>query len=160
MSKKEDGKNKANRREKRFMNKQKQRKRRIYTYSFVVIGVLFLAGYLIIKAFTPPQLEPVSDNIIEVAANMGGFDKPIIKVKAGEPVTIRLTSLDNQFHTDGGGQHQWAVDEFDVSVIAQPKSSNMVTFVPDTPGTYTFYCDICCGGRANPSMQGTLIVES
>ena len=25
---------------------------------------------------------------------------------------------------------------------------------------YTFYCDICCGGRANPSMQGTLIVEA
>ena len=84
----------------------------------------------------------------------------VIRVKTGESITIRLTSLDNQFHADGGGQHQWAVDEFNVSVIAQPKSSSMVTFVPTTPGTYTFYSDICCGGRANPAMQGTLIVEA
>jgi len=160
MRKKEDGYKKPSRRERKYLDKKNQRKRRIYSYSALVIGVLFLAGYLLIQAFTRPQLEPVSENIIDVAANMVGFDKPIIKVKAGEPVTIRLTSLDNQFHTDGGGQHQWAVDEFDVSVIAQPKSSNMITFVPDIPGTYTFYCDICCGGRANPTMQGTLIVEA
>lgn len=160
MRKKDNEKNKPSRRKRKFLHKQKQRTRRIYTYSVLVAGVLLLAGYLLIKAFTPPQLEPVSGDVIDIAANMGGFDKPAIEVKAGEPVTIRLTSLDNQFHVDGGGQHQWAVDEFAVSVIAQPKSSNTVTFVPDTPGIYTFYCDICCGGRANPSMQGTLIVKA
>ena len=64
------------------------------------------------------------------------------------------------FDGDGGGQHQWAVDDLDVSVVAQPLSSNMVTFTPEKPGEYTFYCDICCGGRANPTMNGTLIVEA
>ena len=43
---------------------------------------------------------------------------------------------------------------------AQPESSNYATFTPDAPGEYTFYCDICCGGRANPTMNGKLIVEA
>jgi cytochrome c oxidase subunit II len=75
-------------------------------------------------------------------------------------VTIRLTSLDNQYHTDGGGQHQWAVDELGVNIIAPSLGSSYATFTPVEPGVYEFYCDICCGGRANPSMQGKLIVEA
>ncbi|MFA5876684.1 MAG: hypothetical protein WC901_08410, partial [Candidatus Margulisiibacteriota bacterium] len=50
-------------------------------------------------------------NVIDIAAGMDGFDKTEIHVKVGEPVTIRLTSLDNSHHTDGGGKHQWVVDE-------------------------------------------------
>jgi len=73
---------------------------------------------------------------------------------------VRLTSLDNAYHTDGGGRHQWAVDELGVSIIAPALGSNSVTFTPDQPGVYTFYCDICCGGRANPTMQGKLTVEA
>lgn len=91
---------------------------------------------------------------------MGGFSQDEVRVKAGEPITIRLTSLDNRFHTDGGGQHQWAVDELGLDLIAPPLGSSWVTFTPDEPGVYSFYCDICCGGRANPTMQGTLIVET
>jgi cytochrome c oxidase subunit II len=140
--------------------RQSQKRNRAITFALIVVGVLGLAGYLLASAFSRPALEPVAGDIIEIAADMGGFDRPEIRVKIGEPVTIRLTSLDNQFHTDGGGQHQWAVDELDLSVIAPPKGANMVTFTPDLPGAYTFYCDICCGGRANPSMQGTLIVEA
>lgn len=91
---------------------------------------------------------------------MSGFDTSEICVKAGQPVTVHLTSLDNSHHTAGGGKHQWAVDELGVSIIAPPEGSNYATFTPRAPGTYTFNCDICCGGRANPSMQGTLIVEA
>lgn len=122
--------------------------------------MLSLAGYLLVKAFSAPKLPEMAGNVIDVTADMGGFDKDEIRLKVGEPVTIRLTSLDNEHHTDGGGQHQWAVDELDVSVIAPPEGSNTITFIPDKPGVYTYYCDICCGGRANPTMQGTLIVEA
>ena len=75
-------------------------------------------------------------------------------------MTVRLTSLDNEHHTDGGGKHQWAVDELGVDIVAQPESSNIMTFAPEKPGTYTFYCDIRCGGKANPTMNGQLIVEA
>ena len=128
--------------------------------AFVAIAVLVLgaAGYLLASAFAPKTPPPVA-NVLDVSADMGGFSVKELRVQAGQPVTVRLTSLDNSHHTDGGGQHQWAVDEFKASVVAPPEGSNTVTFTPDKPGTYTFYCDICCGGRANPTMQGKLIVE-
>ncbi|RIK32221.1 MAG: cupredoxin domain-containing protein [Chloroflexi bacterium] len=132
----------------------------VVAYAVVLVMVLGLATALLVRAFRPPVLTPLAGNVIDIAANMGGFDKPEIRLQAGEPVTLRLTSLDNQHHTDGGGQHQWAVDELGVNIIAQPLSSNSVTFTPEKPGEYTFYCDICCGGRANPTMNGKLIVEA
>jgi heme/copper-type cytochrome/quinol oxidase subunit 2 len=121
--------------------------------------VLGLAGYYLKSAFFRPPPAPLAGNVIDVTGAMDGFDKKEIRVKIGQPVTIRLTSMDNSAHTDGGGKHQWAVDELRLNLIAQPESSNTVTFTPDKAGSYTFYCDICCGGRANPSMNGTLIVE-
>ncbi|HKZ82182.1 MAG TPA: cupredoxin domain-containing protein [Anaerolineae bacterium] len=146
-------------RELRKQMRQRQRRRRTLTFAVIAVLVLGLTGYLLVSAFSAPELPKIAGNVIDVAADMGGFSMSEIRVKAGEPVTVRLTSLDNSHHTDGGGQHQWAVDELGVSIVAPPEGSNFATFTPDTPGKYTFYCDICCGGRANPTMNGTLIVE-
>ncbi len=136
---------------------RKQKLNRII-FSAITIVVIGLAGLFLFKAFYRPPL-PVADNVIDVSADMGGFDKEEIHVNVGETVTIRLRSLDNSHHTDGGGQHQWAVDEFKVNVVAPPLGTAMATFTPTTPGTYVFYCDICCGGRINPTMNGKLVVE-
>lgn len=132
----------------------------VVAYTVVMVVVLAVAGLLLIRALRPPELAQLDGEVIEVAANMSGFDKPEIRVKVGEPVTLRLTSLDNQHHTDGGGQHQWAIDELGISLVAQPLSSTTGTFTAEKAGEYTFYCDICCGGRANPTMNGKLIVEA
>jgi heme/copper-type cytochrome/quinol oxidase subunit 2 len=132
---------------------------RSWIFAVIVVGVLGLTGNLLWQAFFRPAPPPLAGNVIDVAASMSGFDQKEIRVQAGEPVTIRLTSLDNEHHTDGGGKHQWAVDELGVDIIAQPESSNTMTFTPAKAGTYTFYCDICCGGKANPTMSGQLIVE-
>ena len=139
--------------------RRRQQRIRSVIFTAIAISVLGLASYYLVTAFFRPALPPMTGNVIDVAADMGGFDKPEIQVKVGEPVTIRLTSLDNSHHTDGGGKHQWAVDELGVSIIAPPEGSNYTSFTPDKPGSYTFYCDICCGGRANPNMNGTLIVQ-
>ena len=144
----------------RNLARQQQQRTRAVVFSVIVIGVLGLAGYLLVGALFPPGPPPMAGNVIDVQAAMNGFDKYEIRVKAGEAVTIRLTSLDNTHHTDGGGKHQWAVDELDIDIIAPAMGSNYATFTPQEAGTYTFYCDICCGGRANPSMNGTLIVEA
>lgn len=143
-----------------IQRRARQRQNRVIVFILLVIGVLGLAGFLLISPFVRSEPPATVGNMIDIAADMGGFDQEEVRVKVGEAVTVRLTSLDTPYHTDGGGKHQWAVDELNVSVIAPPKGSNAVTFNPDKPGTYTFYCDICCGGRANPTMQGTLIVES
>lgn len=132
----------------------------IIAYAIILVVVLGSAGILVARALRPPTLGTLPGTVVDVAADMSGFNMQEIHVKVGEPVTLRLTSLDNQYHSDGGGQHQWAVDELSVNLIAQPLSSNAVTFTPDKPGEYTFYCDICCGGRANPTMNGKLIVEA
>ena len=99
-------------------------------FAAIVIGVLGLAGYYLKSAFFRTAPEPMAGNVIDLEASMSGFDKTEIRVTVGQPVTIRLTSIDNSHHTDGGGKHQWAVDELGVDVIAQPESSNTVTFTP------------------------------
>ena len=138
----------------------RQKRVRSTMFAVIIIGVLGLAGYYLKSAFFRPPPAPMVGNVIDITAGMDGFDKKEIHVKVDQPVTIRLTSMDNSAHTDGGGKHQWAVDELGVNVIAQPESSNNVTFTPKKTGTYIFYCDICCGGRANPTMNGQIIVES
>ncbi|MBI3067906.1 MAG: cupredoxin domain-containing protein [Betaproteobacteria bacterium] len=132
-----------------------RRRRRMRATAFAVIGVLVLgaAGYRLAEAFWKPELPRIAGNVIDISADMAGFTRKEVRVKAGEPVTVRLTSLDNSHHTDGGGKHQWAVDELGVNIIAPPKGPRSKTFTPQKPGTYTFYCDICCGGRANPTMS-------
>jgi heme/copper-type cytochrome/quinol oxidase subunit 2 len=155
-----DEKTNAQRREERRKGRQRQKQIRSVIFAVLVVGVLSLAGFFLKEAFFKPAPPPMAGNVIDVQADMSGFDKKEIRVKVGEPVTLRLVSLDNQHHTDGGGKHQWAVDELAVDIVAQPESSNYATFTPDAPGEYTFYCDICCGGRANPTMNGKLIVEA
>lgn len=138
---------------------QRQQKIRSAIFAVIVIGVLGFSGYLLKNAFFKPAPPPMAGNVIDVRADMSGFDQKEIHVKVGQPVTVRLTSLDNSHHTDGGGKHQWAVDELGVSIVAPPEGSEYATFTPTKAGTYVYYCDICCGGRANPTMSGTLVVE-
>jgi cytochrome c oxidase subunit II len=137
----------------------RQKRIRSAIFAVIVVSVLGLASFYLVKAFFRPAPPAMAGNVIDVEASMSGFDQKEIRVKVGEVVTIRLTSLDNEHHTDGGGKHQWAVDELGVDIVAQPESSNYMTFTPTKAGTYTFYCDICCGGKANPTMNGQLIVE-
>jgi cytochrome c oxidase subunit II len=92
---------------------------------------------------------------------MDGFDPNQLTVKAGQTVKIQLASMDTSMHSDGGGWHQFAIDELHVNWRVGPESSQVFDFTaPATPGTYTYYCDICCGGKANPSMQGKLTVTA
>jgi plastocyanin len=145
--------------ERRRKESQLQERKRSLVFAAIVLGVLGLAVLFLKDAFFRPPPPPMAGNVIDVQAAMDGFDKNEIHVKVGEPVTIRLTSLDNSHHTDGGGKHEFAVDELGIDIIAPPLGSSYATFTPQVPGTYTFYCDICCGGRANPSMNGTLVVD-
>ena len=141
-------------------SRDRQRRLRQTAFGGVALVVIGLAGYLLASAFARPALEPMAGTVIDLEADMTGFSLNEVRVKVGEPVTVRLTSLDNSHHTDGGGKHQWAVDELGVSIIAPPEGSNYATFTPTQTGQFIFYCDICCGGRANPAMQGTLVVEA
>lgn len=150
---------------------QARRRWRAWAFAAIVVAVLGAAAWFLKPVLWPasPAVGEVGENVVRIEADMAGFyvagpsheshDKPVIKAKVGEPLTVRLVSLDNRFHTDGGGRHQFAIDELGVNIIAPPLGMAEATFTPTEPGVYEFYCDICCGGRANPTMQGQLIVE-
>ncbi|MHB1355049.1 MAG: cupredoxin domain-containing protein [Anaerolineae bacterium] len=133
---------------------------RLRTMAFVAIALIILSatGLLIKEALFRGPLPVLAGNVIEVKGSMAGFDPAEIRVQVGKPVTIRLTSLDSPLHK-GGGKHQLAIDEFGVDIRAEARQSSSATFTPTKTGTYIFYCDVCCGGRNSPSMQGKLIVE-
>lgn len=142
--------------------KGKPRRRRSKRWAYVVIVTVVAAGaaWLFLPALSREAPRPAGGDLVDIEATMGGFSTKTLRARAGRPLTVRLTSLDTRFHTDGGGRHQFAVDALGVNVIAPPKGTAEATFTPTAPGVYAFYCDICCGGKANPTMVGTLIVEA
>jgi heme/copper-type cytochrome/quinol oxidase subunit 2 len=131
-----------------------------WTYSLIVVTVAAGVAWLLAPAFWSDKTLPAGAAVVEIKGTMGGFSASVIRAKAGRPLTVRLTSVDTRFHTDGGGKHQFAIDALGVNVIAPPQGTREVTFTPPAPGVYEYYCDVCCGGRGNPTMVGKLIVEA
>ncbi len=124
--------------------------------------VIVSAGYFLSPVPTPKAsgvTESGSGKVVNIQAAMDGFDLKEIRAKVGETLTVNLRSLDTSNHTDGGGKHQFEIEELGVNIIAQPLSVNSGTFTATKPGKYTYYCSICCGGKANPTMSGELVVE-
>jgi plastocyanin len=140
---------------------------RIGAFAALVVVVLIASGWFLKPVLWPrnasatsAQTGPGGSQVVSIMADMAGFSVKEIRAKVGQPLTVQLTSMDNQYHMDGGGKHQFAIDALSVNITAPPEGTAEATFTPTKPGTYEFYCDICCGGRANPSMVGKLIVES
>ncbi len=124
--------------------------------------VLFVGAVLIVAGTATwllwPQVSSVAaDQTVRVT--MAGFEPSKLEVPAGEPATVRLVNPDSPFHTDGGGVHQFASPELGIDVKVQPESEAVVKIPASKTGAYTFYCDVCCGGKENPDMRGTLIVS-
>ena len=131
-----------------------------WVYLLIVVAATSGAAWLLAPALGGGGARPGGADIVEIKGTMGGFSPSVIRAKAGRPLTVRLTSVDTRFHTDGGGKHQFAIDALGVNIIAPPLGTREATFTPPAPGVYECYCDICCGGRANPTMVGKLIVEA
>jgi heme/copper-type cytochrome/quinol oxidase subunit 2 len=75
-----------------------------------------------------------------------------IRVKQGETVTLRLTSMDVV--------HGFTLPEYNVSEILYPGDMVTVEFLADESGEFEFYCSAQSCGRGHLEMKGTLIVES
>lgn len=138
------------------------RRTRIIAYSVIALGIALGAVLLALRPWlrNGSQSGGTVSAAVRVQADMGGFRPAVIRARAGEPIRVRLESLDNRFHLDGGGRHQFAIDQLGVNLVAPPLGAAETTFVPLRAGVYRYYCSICCGGRANPAMWGELIVSS
>ena len=117
------------------------------------LAVLALATVLFLAPYTRSAQAEATLQI-----SMSGWSPAVINAKAGQPVAITMINMDNQFHADGGGWHNFTVPAFGVNEPVPPKQTRTFTFTPTKAGKYVFYCDVCCGGKENPFMRGKLIV--
>ena len=91
---------------------------------------------------------------------MAGFTPASLTAPAGRPLRVRIVNPDNAHHSDGGGVHGFTVVALGVDARIQPETTSVVTIPAAQPGDYAFYCDTCCGGKENPSMQGVLQIRA
>lgn len=132
---------------------------RAFTFAGIAVIVGVAAIGLVVTRLLPAAATDVT--AIQVSASMGGFDPAVVQVKAGSTVRIEFASTDTPYHSDGGGWHELAIDDLGIDWKVGPQSSEVFEFTaPSEPGTYAFYCNICCGGKENPSMQGRLTITA
>ena len=92
--------------------------------------------------------------------DMGGFTPATLELAAGRATRLMLINPDNSMHSDGNGIHEFAVPKLGIDVKVPPQTNAIVTIPAAEPGEYAFYCDTCCGGKENPSMQGVIKVKA
>ena len=90
------------------------------------------------------------ERTIEVTAKKFEFNPSTITLKAGEPVVIRLTSLDRK--------HGFTAPDLNVDVTVEPGTPTLIHLHPDKPGTYVFHCSVFCGS-GHEEMTGVIVVE-
>jgi cytochrome c oxidase subunit II len=133
-------------------------RRKVLTFSLIAVGSFAAAGYFLWPAIRQFGQTAGSEERL-VAVSMSGFAPNTISVRAGQLVSLQLVNKDNALHSDGGGWHQFAIDELGLDFKVPPLTVSKVSFTVDQAGVYDFYCGICCGGKANPYMHGELVVE-
>jgi heme/copper-type cytochrome/quinol oxidase subunit 2 len=112
--------------------------------------LLFLTIGLVV-AFAPLPVSPIApqERTFRIDARQYAYSPTELKVNEGDTVTIQLVSTDVV--------HGLYVDDYDVSVEADPGQSATLTFVADKLGSFRFRCNITCGAM-HPFMIGKLTV--
>ena len=117
---------------------------------FRISLLLFVMAGLVV-AFAPlpvPAIAP-QERTFQIDARQYAYSPSELKVNAGDTVTIQLVSTDVV--------HGLYVDDYDISVEADPGQSATLTFTADKPGSFRFRCNITCGAM-HPFMIGKLTV--
>ncbi len=127
---------------------------KLQTSRLLIGGGLLLAAFIaLVVVFARPggmTATPRAANVITITAKDMAFDLDTIKVKVGEPVTIRLVNNDDM-------DHIFSVEALDVhSDQIGPNEVTEVTFTPQTIGDYQFICSYA--RHAKLGMVGTLNV--
>ena len=73
-----------------------------------------------------------------------------VHVQAGEPVMLRVVNEDSYAHA-------FDIDAFDIHFPLAAREMVEITFTPEHPGRYDFYCGT--PGHLMAGMVGVLIVE-
>jgi len=124
------------------------------SFMTVAFAVLF-ATVVAVPAFSQSGTVDLTDDQssikeIEVTSRGLAFTPTEIRVNLGD--TVRVTYL------NGGGRHDWVLDEFEgarTAVITGGRSET-VEFVADQAGTFEYYCSV--PGHRQAGMVGSFVV--
>ena len=94
--------------------------------------------------------------VVEVWMNVvrSHFTPDIVRAKVGDKIIVHLTNTERT----PDATHGFAVPTKNVMLSLDPGETTTVSFVVDTPGTYSYYCTEFCSAL-HLEMQGWLIVE-
>ena len=115
-------------------------RKRMIAFGAVAAGVLVASAYFLWPAVKLSTLFSPATTEVEIAISMSGFSPARVEVRDGQPLTIRLVNKDNRFHTDGGGWHQFAIDELGVDIKVPPLKTRTFTLIPQKTGVFDIYC--------------------
>lgn len=130
-------------------------------FAWIELGPQAVPSAAATHAMPDATLAPAKGSAdMTIRIDMAGFTPPDLTVRPGAPTRLLIVNPDNSHHTDGGGWHQLSVPTLGVD-FKIPPLTNMVVTLPAAPeGEYAFWCDVCCGGKENPAMQGVLRVRA
>ena len=103
---------------------------------------------------TPPvNPEALPSGTVKLEASAEGFNPSQFEVRAGQLVTLSLTSVDGDIHI-------FVFDDPQLSALAMglgPDETKAITFNAPTAGEYSFHCDV--PGHAARGEVGKMIVK-
>ncbi len=105
-------------------------------------------------AQNPPGMGNARWHVIEGGLDFSALEKPgksVIRVKRGERVVLRITSIDNV--------HGFSLPAFDINEHIYPGKITEVSFLAGEVGEYYFTCNIVCGDRDHSKMRGKIVIE-
>ncbi len=150
----------AERHQSEVVRQRRARLPRVVGFAVVVAVVLGAGTYMAASVFLGSR-GANANGYLPVRLSMAGFDPKVIDAKAGSTVRLNFWNTDNAMHLDGGGVHTFIMDSQKIYVTIPPEAQKEFAFTaPTTPGDYDFYCNTCCGGKASPTMHGTLHVTA
>ncbi len=93
-----------------------------------------------------PAARAQEPRVITIAAKRFEFSPGEVRLKKGEPVTIRIASADVT--------HGMYMKALGIDAQIEPGKTTEVTFTPQVAGRFTAICDHFCGaGHGNMHMQ-------
>lgn len=134
--------------------------------SIAIVLAAIVGGFLLFNKETQTSQKPDVKNTLSktqsptvqltgetkefrIEAFQFGFSPSVIEVNLGDTVKIIASSRDVP--------HSFTLPDFGVNLYLDGLNTKTAEFIADKAGTFTFYCNIPCGG-GHSSMRGTFKV--
>ena len=91
-----------------------------------------------------------SPRVVEIKAKKFEYSPKEIHLKKGEPVILRLETLDRK--------HGFKVPELGLEAVVKPGETTDVNVLPEKVGVFHFHCSVFCGS-GHEDMGGVIYVE-